>query len=251
MTSANRQRLYRERQKCGLRIVPTPIDPDMIQRLVDLGYLQLEDLDDRQAIGEAAAEFMDREAYRGGAVTRDAVEHGSAHNHEPDARPSQITRSEPDMTARKRKTADKEASNGAGDVADQEAPNVERNQRGQFPKGVSGNPRGRPRETPEEFALLSKIRSLSDKAVKAIEAVLDDPDAPADAIIKASNIVFDRVLGKPRQEIDSNITQNVATPADHKPDLSDLRRRAMAAAASEVSGDGRLSGEDQPSVLQH
>jgi hypothetical protein len=69
MSSANRQRLYRERQKCGLRMIPTPIDADMIQRLLDLGYLHPEDLNDRNAIGEALAEFAEQEAFRARAAS--------------------------------------------------------------------------------------------------------------------------------------------------------------------------------------
>jgi hypothetical protein len=99
---------------------------------------------------------------------------------------------------------------------------------GGFPRVIDGgNPRGRPRETPEEFALLSKIRSLSDKAVSALESVLDDDDAPADAKIKAANIVIERQLGKPKQEIASNVTQHQATAQDFKPDLANLRPRAV------------------------
>src|SRR5262245_47658695 len=72
-SSAKRQRLYRERQKCGLRIVPAPIDPDMIQRLIDLGYLPPDAANDRRAIGEALAEFAEHEAYRGLTVTHNAT----------------------------------------------------------------------------------------------------------------------------------------------------------------------------------
>jgi hypothetical protein len=47
----------------------------MIQRLVDLGYLPPEAANDRQAIGEALAEFAEQEAFRARAVsaTRNAV----------------------------------------------------------------------------------------------------------------------------------------------------------------------------------
>jgi len=122
---------------------------------------------------------------------------------------------------------------------------------GRFAPGHSGNPAGRPRETPEEFALLSKIRSLSDKAVKALESVLDDPDAPADAKIKAANIVIERQLGKPRQEIDSNVTQHQATPEDHKPDLSDLRRQVLALTPPAKDTSDVAAAGDPPSMLQH
>ena len=35
--------------------------------------------------------------------------------------------------------------------------------------------------------------------------------------------MFDRQLGKPRQEIDQNVTQHQATAEDHKPDLANIR----------------------------
>jgi hypothetical protein len=78
MSSAERQSRYRERQRCGLRIVPTPIDLDMIQRLIELGYLLAEDANDRQAIGEALAEFAEYEAHRGRAIS---VTHNAAMAH--------------------------------------------------------------------------------------------------------------------------------------------------------------------------
>ncbi len=102
---------------------------------------------------------------------------------------------------------------------------------GKFAPGQSGNPSGRPKATPEEIDLLAKIKSLSPKAVTALESVLDDPDATADAKIRAANIVIERQLGKPRQEIDQTVTQNVPSPEDHKPDLSNLRQRAAGAAS--------------------
>jgi Family of unknown function (DUF5681) len=139
------------------------------------------------------------------------------------------------------KTASKEVPDGVA---------VSARVNGKFAPGQSGNPAGRPKVAPEEMALLDRIKSLSGKAVAALESVLDDPDAPAEAKIKASTAVFDRVLGKPRQEIDSNITQNIATPADFKPDLYDLRRKAMSFA--QPSPDTSEAGEgEEPSVLQH
>jgi hypothetical protein len=86
--------------------------------------------------------------------------------------------------------------------------------------------------------------------VKALESVFDNPDAPADAKIKAANIVIERQLGKPRQEIDQNVTQNSATPADFRPDLYNLRRKAMA--FTDPSPDTpEAAAEDQPSAVAH
>jgi hypothetical protein len=74
MSSAMRQRRYRERQKCGEIVIPVPLDSDAIQRLIGFGYLLPEAANNRQAIGEAAAEFMDHEFFRGCAtVTGDAA----------------------------------------------------------------------------------------------------------------------------------------------------------------------------------
>jgi hypothetical protein len=98
---------------------------------------------------------------------------------------------------------------------------------GKFAPGHSGNPAGRPKITPDEIALLDRIRSLSDKAVAALEAVLDDAKAPADAKIKAANIVIERQLGKPRQELDQHVTNHQAKPSDHRPDLSGIRQRII------------------------
>ena len=122
------------------------------------------------------------------------------------------------MTKRKTKTADSES--GATPVATARV-------NGKFAPGHSGNPVGRPRQTPEEFELLTRIRSLSDKAVAALESVLDDEDAPADAKIRAATIVIERQLGKPRQEIDQNVTNHQAKPSDHRPDLSSIRQRII------------------------
>ena len=78
------------------------------------------------------------------------------------------------MTKHKNKVADE---SGAAPVATARV-------NGKFAPGHSGNPTGRPRVTPEEINLLDRIKSLSDKAVKALESVLDDPDSPADAKIR-------------------------------------------------------------------
>jgi hypothetical protein len=222
-----------------------PVDGDRTAQPIE-DHLQPENINDRQAIGDALAEFAEHQAYRGHAVTRDEVPSGSGHDVDKDTAPSQITGRESEMTARKRKTADT-----VKNETDNEAVDAAARINGKFAPGHSGNPRGRPRETPEEFALLSKIRSLSDKAVKALESVFDNPDAPADAKIKAANIVIERQLGKPRQEIDQNVTQNIATPADFKPDLYDLRWKAMGVTQPSPDTPQAAEGEEQPPVLQH
>jgi hypothetical protein len=104
---------------------------------------------------------------------------------------------------------------------------------GRFAPGHSGNPAGRPKVTPEEMAHLDSIKALTGKAVAAVESVLDNPDASDEVKVKAASLVFDRTFGKPRQEIDSTVTTNQATPSEHRPDLTGIRQRIIDQAAFE------------------
>lgn len=100
---------------------------------------------------------------------------------------------------------------------------------GRFVPGTSGNPSGRPKATPEEINLLARIKSLSEKAVNALESVLDDPNASTEAKLKAANIVIERQLGKPHQQVDQTIRDERPNPSDMEwPDLSDIRTTVIA-----------------------
>ncbi|MFN9029515.1 MAG: hypothetical protein ACK54C_00105 [Betaproteobacteria bacterium] len=67
-----------------------------------------------------------------------------------------------------------------------------------FPKGVSGNPAGRPK-VPEHVR--EACRALTDKAVQTLRVVMDDGDAPAAARVSAANAVLDRAWGKPESDV--------------------------------------------------
>jgi hypothetical protein len=66
--------------------------------------------------------------------------------------------------------------------------------------------------------------------VRALESVLDNPDASDEAKINAANIVFDRQLGKPKQEIDQKVTEQAFSPEAFealKRKLADMRQQAI------------------------
>ena len=72
-----------------------------------------------------------------------------------------------------------------------------REKTGRFPKGVSGNPSGRPKRSETERAMLEAICSLAPKAVRVLEEILQDNSAPAAIRVKCASIVLERVCGTP------------------------------------------------------
>lgn len=62
-----------------------------------------------------------------------------------------------------------------------------------FQPGVSGNPKGRPPLSP---ALKDALLPLGERAVAALQRVLDDPTAKDADRIRAAEIVIERLLGK-------------------------------------------------------
>jgi len=58
-------RRYRERKRCGLQLVWIEADEDLKARLVDLGYLSAEAINDRKAVSEACTSLIDDKAYEG------------------------------------------------------------------------------------------------------------------------------------------------------------------------------------------
>jgi len=62
---AARQRRYRERQRCGLQLVWIEADENLKERLVELGYLAPDAINDREAVSEACTSLIDDKAYEG------------------------------------------------------------------------------------------------------------------------------------------------------------------------------------------
>ena len=72
-----------------------------------------------------------------------------------------------------------------------------------FPKGVSGNPNGRPRKLPKIDDLLSDILGAEDDKDSEAYAILHSLMKQAKGgNVKAAEILLDRAYGKAKQSID-------------------------------------------------
>jgi len=73
-------------------------------------------------------------------------------------------------------------------LCDEKKP-VERDSKGRFVKGVSGNPGGRPLLTPE-------IRRYGREAPARLRSIADDPDTPVKLKAEIERFFFEAVYGK-------------------------------------------------------
>lgn len=55
MTPADRSRLYRDRLKRGVQVIPTPVGGDEVHRLIAAGLLDESDEGDKARVAEALA----------------------------------------------------------------------------------------------------------------------------------------------------------------------------------------------------
>jgi len=98
-----------------------------------------------------------------------------------------------------------------------------------FPQGISGNPGGRPKKTPEkraaeheaDQALVMLQNALPAAAAKVIK-ILDDPEASAQVKVRILELMLDRTYGKAFQSVkveeeSTNVTGVVLMPqrGDH------------------------------------
>lgn len=72
-----------------------------------------------------------------------------------------------------------------------------RTKTGQFLKGQSGNPSGRPKRSEAERDALAAICGLSGLAVSTLEGIMQDEAAPPAIRLKAAQVVLDRICGTP------------------------------------------------------
>src|ERR1044072_833408 len=73
-----------------------------------------------------------------------------------------------------------------------------------FPKGVSGNPGGRPKVLGDVQEL---ARQKSPEAITTLANIMHDEKAPPAARVAAANALLDRGYGKPTQPISQTLTK--------------------------------------------
>ncbi len=75
---------------------------------------------------------------------------------------------------------------------------------GMFRPGVSGNPGGRPKA---EINIRDLARSYTEKAIKTLVTIADDPKSSDAARVQACNALLNRGWGRPVQQNDVNVRQ--------------------------------------------
>lgn len=85
------------------------------------------------------------------------------------------------------------------------------------PRGNAG--KGRPKGAPNRVTreLKAFANEYTERAVKALAAVMDDPDAPASARVQAAIALLDRAHGRPQQQV-----VNLTSAMSHEEALSAL-----------------------------
>lgn len=94
-----------------------------------------------------------------------------------------------------------------------------------FPKGVSGNPSGRPKVLAEVREL---ARKYTEEAIDTLASIMRDKKQPAAARGSAATELLNRGYGKPTQHIEANV--------NFLDRLSIEDQRALAAALDAVTG---------------
>ena len=73
----------------------------------------------------------------------------------------------------------------------------DRNESGQFKKGVSGNPGGRPKRTPAEQKAIDMMKEATPDMVELVLSIAGDEHASYYARLQAAELILNRSMGKP------------------------------------------------------
>jgi hypothetical protein len=82
-----------------------------------------------------------------------------------------------------------------------------------FPKGVSGNPGGRPKVLGDVQEL---ARQKSPEAINTLSNIMHDEKAPPAARVAAANALLDRGYGKPTQPISQTLAKDPSSISDEE-----------------------------------
>lgn len=72
-----------------------------------------------------------------------------------------------------------------------------RTKTGQFSKGHSGNPSGRPKRSDVEKETIEALSELAPRAVEVMREVLDNQDASPSVRLRCAESILERVCGVP------------------------------------------------------
>jgi hypothetical protein len=110
-----------------------------------------------------------------------------------------------------------------------------------WPKGVSGNPGGRPKsEKPPvlEADVRALARASGEKSIALLEMIRDDPEAPPAVRCLAANSLLDRGYGRPPQSVDVTATMTETVIRGTARDVLRSRLDRLAARMDEIKGSG-------------
>lgn len=113
-----------------------------------------------------------------------------------------------------------------------------------FKPGQSGNPGGRPALTDEARETIEALRKLTPRTLEVVIGCMADEDG--NVRLKAVQMIWDRVYGKPRQQLDVKDEREGkvdAMPAAERVAYLEDAKRAIAAELERERGEAKAERE--------